>query len=49
MPNNTEADGMSNGEDMSTTYLGVGGAKHDVYEEDGFGSLADATNAHRDT
>ena len=48
MPNNTEADGMSNGDDMSTTYLGVGGAKHNVYEADGFGSLADVTNAHRD-
>ena len=48
MPNNTEADRMSNGDDMSTTYLGVGGAKHDIYEADGFGSLADATNVHRD-
>ena len=48
MPNNTEADRMSNGDDMSTTYLGVGGAKHDIYEADGFGSLADVTNVHRD-
>ena len=31
MPNNTEVDGMSHGDDMGTAYLGVGGAKHDVW------------------
>ena len=41
-----EVDGMSH-DDVGTAYLGVG-AKHDVYEADGFGSLADATNGRRD-
>jgi len=41
-----EVDGMSH-DDVGMAYLGVG-AKHDVYEADGFGSLADMTNGHRD-
>ena len=48
MLNNTEVDGMSHGDDMGTAYLGVGGAKHNVYDADGIGSLADTMNGDRD-
>ena len=41
-----EVDGMSH-DGVGTAYLGVG-TKHDIYEVDGFGSLADTTNGHRD-
>jgi len=41
-----EVDGMGH-DDVGTAYMGVG-AKHNIYEVDGFGSLADMTNGCRD-